>query len=341
MSAQDPLVDVIVVNWNGWAHLERCLMALAAQTLRRVAIWVVDNGSQDGSPARVRASHPHVHLLCNPNNRGFAPATNQGIQAGRAPFVATLNNDAEPEPEWLAALVETLAEDPTLGMAASKMLCHGRPGLIDSAGIGINRAGIFWDRLGGSSDLCDDRTTSEIFGPCAGAALYRRTMLADIGLFDEDFGSYLEDVDLAWRARLLGWRCLYVPAARVRHIHSGTLGDFSPLKSYLLGRNKLWTILKNYPAPYLGQRWPLIVAYDLAAVAYAVLAQGRFAALQGRLAAWRGIRMVWRKRREIQRRRRIPAAEVDAWLEPVEAPWRTVARYAHLRSTAHSTLARP
>ncbi len=328
VAGQDNLVDVVVVNWNGWARLDRCLAALARQTLRDVAVWVVDNGSCDGSPARVRAGYPWVQLLENDDNRGFAEGNNRGIVAGHAPFVATLNNDTCPEPGWLETLVSALEREPEVGMVASKMLCHDRPDRIDSAGIAINRAGIAWDRLGGTLDT-PGATPVEIFGPCAGAALYRRAMLADVGLFDGDLFCYLEDVDLAWRARLAGWRALYAPAARVGHVHSGTLGDLSPLKSYLLGRNKLWTIVKNYPDPYLGRRWPLIVSYDLLAAAYAVLVQGRFAALRGRLASWGGLKRAWSKRRAIQRRRRVPAAEVDRWLEPLDAPWRLAGRYAH------------
>jgi len=329
MAERESLVDVVIVNWNGRAHLERCLAALTVQTWRDKAIWVVDNGSRDGSLAYVQAHYPQVRLLGNPENRGFAVANNQAIRAGRAPFVATLNNDCTPEPGWLAALIDALEREPAVGMAASKMLRCDQPGTIDSAGIALNRAGIFWDRLGGSPDS-ESSAAHEIFGPCAGAALYRRAMLNDVGSFDEDFFCYLEDVDLAWRAQLAGWRALYVPAARVRHVHSASLGDVSPLKSYLLGRNKLWTIVKNYPAPYLAERWPLIIAYDLMATAYALLAQGRWAALSGRLAAWRGLPQAWRRRRDIQRHRRISAAEADRWLEPIEAPWRIAARYAPL-----------
>ena len=336
MADRRVLVDVVILNWNGWPHLDRCLAALARQTLRDVAIWVVDNGSCDGSPDQVRARYPQVNLLCNRENRGFAAASNLGIAAGGAPWVATLNNDAEPEPGWLAALVEALEPEPAVGMAASQMLSQRCPGLIDSAGIAVDRAGIFWDRLAGAPDGSGGQAVSPVFGPCAGAALYRRQMLAEVGLFEESYFSYLEDVDLAWRARLAGWGALYVPRARARHVHSATLGDRSPQKSYLLGRNKLWTIVRNYPSPHLVRRWPLILAYDLLAAMYAVLAQERWAALRGRVAAWRGLRRVWQERQSIQRRRRVSAAEADRWLEPAIAPWRVAARFAPPRPEVRS-----
>jgi len=331
MAERSPLVDLVIVNWNGGRLLQRCLEAVSAQTVRDVAVWLVDNGSTDGSPAQAQAAYPGVHLLASPTNRGFAVATNQGIRAGSAPFVATLNNDAAPEPGWLASLLAACERDPTAGAVASRMLSTSRPGAIDSAGICANQAGIFWDRFGGApAEGPEAEAPAEIFGPCAGAALYRRAMLEQVGPFDGDFFCYLEDADLAWRARLAGWRTLYAPAARVLHAHSASLGDTSPLKSYLLGRNKVWTIVKNYPAPHFYRRLPLILAYDLAAVSYAVLAQGRWAALRGRLAGWRSLRLALRKRRTVQQLLRISPAEADRWLEPIEWPWQVAGRFRHL-----------
>src|SRR5206468_2274482 len=120
----------------------------------------------------------------------------------------------------------------------------------NSCGIAIDPAGIAWDRYGGSPTSAVDRDR-EVFGPCAGAALYRRAMLEDVGLFDGDFFAYLEDVDLAWRARLRGWGCVLEPVAVVRHAHSATLGEGSPFKRYLLGRNKVWVLAKCLSADEL------------------------------------------------------------------------------------------
>src|SRR5205823_12965818 len=146
------------------------------------------------------------------------------------------------------------------------------PDTINSCGIALDPAGIAWDLLGGRPARLVDRPR-EVFGPCAGAALYRRTLLDDVGLFDDDFFAYLEDVDLAWRARLRGWRCTLAPDALVRHVHAGTLGEGSPLKRYLLARNKVWTVAKCAPGEHLRRWLPIVVTYDLGAMTFGVLGQ--------------------------------------------------------------------
>lgn len=322
---------VVIVNWNGRRHLEGCLKALARQTLPAFEVVVVDNGSTDGSTELVRDRFPWVRLLVNDSNRGFAAGNNTGIEASGAPFVATLNNDTVPSDGWLERLLEPARVDGTVGMVASKMLFADRPGVVNSAGIAIDRVGIAWDRLGGEPDQ-PGSTEEEVFGPCAGAALYRRAMLDEIGLFDEEFFAYLEDVDLAWRARLAGWRCIYQPAAVVSHAHSATGIEGSPFKSYHLGRNKIWCIARNYPWPHLLGWLPAIAAYDLAAVAYGLAARGDLAALRGRLAGLAGIPRQMSKRRKIQGGRRVSYSALARWMEPVSSPQEVLARYRHLRA---------
>lgn len=330
MSDSRTLVDVVIANWNGRSHLERCLEALSHQTLRAFQVVVVDNASTDGSVEMIQQRFPAVRVIANAANRGFAAANNAGIGAGTAPFVATLNNDTEPRPEWLERLLGSMLSDETVGMAASKMLFAHRPGMINSAGIALDAAGIAWDRQGGERDRAGD-AVEEVFGPCAGAALYRRAMLAEIGLFDEEFFAYLEDVDLAWRGRLAGWRCLYVPSAVVLHVHSATGVEGSPFKSYHLGRNKLWCIVKNYPGPRLYLALPLILAYDMAAVAYGLVGRRDIAALKGRLAGLRGLPRQWAKRRRVQSLRRVTYSALAQHLAPLATPKGVLNRYRHLR----------
>ena len=325
-----PLVSVVIVNWNGCAHLERCLGALAHQTLERFEVILVDNGSTDGSVEMVRGRFPWVQVIVNPRNLGFAAGNNVGIRAGGAPFVATLNNDTEPRPDWLAQLVAPALVDPSVGMVASKMVFAHRPGMINSAGIALDPVGIAWDRLGGAPDR-EGGAVEEVFGPCAGAGLYRRAMLDEIGLFDEEFFAYLEDLDLAWRARLAGWRAVYAPGAVVSHVHSATGVEGSPFKSYHLGRNKLWTIAKNYPAPQLYLALPLIVAYDLAATLYGLAARRDLASVRGRLAGLAGLPRQWRKRRKVQRMRRVPYSSLAGQMAPLATPFGVLDRYRHLR----------
>lgn len=323
-------VTIIILNWNGRRYLAPCLDAVLAQTFRDFEIILVDNGSTDGSVDFVRTHYPQVRLVTNAHNRGFAAGNNQAIRASQSEFVATLNNDAEAEPEWLEKLVQAMESDERVGACASKMLFAHRRDVINSAGIVIDRAGIAWDRLGGQADAASAGVPEPVFGACAGAALYRRSMLDQAGLFDEDFFAYLEDVDLAWRAQLAGWQTLYVPDARVYHHHSATAGEGSPFKNRLLGRNKVWLIVKNYPTPHLAWYLPAIVGYDVAAVIYALFRRRDWSPLQGRLAGLRGGLAMLRKRRQIQRHRRVSSAQAMRHVQPLSAPWRVAARYVHL-----------
>jgi len=208
--------------------------------------------------------------------------------------------------------------DEGVGMCASKMLFATHPHLINSAGICIDPVGIAWDCQGGQMDRTpEEGTPTAVFGPCAGAALYRRAMLDQVGLFDEDFFAYLEDVDLAWRGRLAGWRAVYVPQARVYHVH-------------FRGRNKAWLIVKNYPMPWFALYLPLILLYDLGAVCYLLLAKRDVHALKGRWAGLAGLPGAWSKRRRVQALRRIGADEWSQIIHPLDPPWRIPQRYQHL-----------
>jgi GT2 family glycosyltransferase len=315
-----PRISVIVLNWNGRAHLERCLGSLQAQTYPDFEVVVVDNGSTDGSPELVAQRFPAVRLLRHATNLGFAAGNNAGFRATSSEFVATLNNDAWAEPTWLAELLQAMERHPRVGTCASKMLLASRPGTLDSAGIIADRAGITWNRRNCEPDTGEGEAPTEVFGACAGAALYRRAMLEDVGLFCEDFFCYLEDADLAWRARLRGWRCLYVPTAVVHHAHSATGREGSAFKNRLLGRNKVWLIARNYPSPQVWLHLPVIAAYDAAAVAYHLLARRDTSPLQGRVAGLRGLPRALRQRRDIQARRTVPWPELATHLSPLPNP---------------------
>lgn len=326
-------VSIIVPNWNGLGYLSNCLKALARQTYPWHQVVLVDNGSTDGSCEFVAESYPEVHILRSEQNLGFAGGTNLGIRHSRSEYVATLNNDTEPEPTWLEELVGAIASNPRMGMAASKMLFYDRRAMVNSAGIAVDRVGIAWDREGGTFDRAD-AAARDVFGPCAGAALYSRAMLDEIGLFDEDYFGYLEDVDLAWRGQATGWRCRYAPAARVYHVHSATGQEGSPLKNYLLGRNKWWTIVKNYPWPQIAHLAPLILAYDLMAVLYGLLARRDTHGLRGRLAAFRALPDLARKRSTIQATLDYSPHLAYACLDSVHSPMQVWHRYRHLRKAA-------
>lgn len=277
-------ISVVIVNWNGGRHLASCLQALGRQTLPPSQIVVVDNASTDGSPGQVESEFPWVTLVRSPRNLGFAAGCNLGFRRSRGELVATLNPDADPEPRWLESLVASI-DDRAVGMVASLMLFADRPGTVNSAGVSLDVLGMAWDRLGGAPRELAGRP-AEVIGPCAGAALYRRDLLERLGGFDEDFFLYLEDVDLALRARQAGWTCRYSPDAVVHHVHSASAVEGSPFKNYLKARNKVWLIAKNYPRGHLLRWGAVMLAYDLLAAAYGARA-GDWSAWRGRLAGLR------------------------------------------------------
>ena len=326
-------VSIITLNYNGRRHLPALFAALASQTWRDFELLVVDNGSTDDSPAAVeelgRATGLRVRQIRNRTNRGFAAACNQGIERSAGEYVVMLNNDTQPEPGWLEHLVTTARTDSAVGMVGAKMLFAQRPERINSAGIAVDWAGIAWDRQGGMLDDPAESSVREVFGPCGGSALYKRRMLAQIGGFDEAFFAYLEDVDLAWRARLAGWRCLYQPQARVLHAHSATAGEGSPFKSYLLGRNKVWLVVKNYANPWFARYLPAILAYDMMAMLYGLARRRDRALLHGRFAGLRRLERCRYQRTQIHRQWR-DTANWTRLMQPLEGPRAVARRYVHL-----------
>lgn len=346
-AAESAEIAVILVNWNGRHHLERCLPALAAQSGVHFETVLVDNGSTDGSAAWVRANWPDVRVVESETNLGFAAGNNLALDITSAPLVALLNTDTIPPPGWLASLrsaIDGTAGIPgtELGSVCGLMVFADRPAMVNSAGIAVDAAGIAWDMWGGR-ELAAVGDPVEVFGAHGGASLFRRQALLDAAdltrdgrseVFDSTYFMYLEDVDLAWRLRLRGWRSAVVTEAPVRHVQSGSSGEGSPFKNRLLGRNKVWTLLKDYPLwPGLA-RSPLILAYDLASAPYRVVAQGQTSALAGRWEAVRHPREALFRRRRIQARRRVSAAELARTMEGWTAPWKVPARYAHLAGRA-------
>ncbi len=242
-----PAVDVIIPSHNGALLLESCLAALARQTLSPARVIVVDNGSSDGSQAVVERAG--AEWLPLGRNAGFPAAVNAGIRACSSPYIALLNNDAIAEPEWLAELAGALERDPAISFAASRMIFTRERGInaagdsFDVRGRGGYNRGIF------EPDGPRFDEPRLVFGACAGAALYRRELLDDVGLFDEEFFLSWEDIDFDLRATLAGHRCLYVPGAIVHHDQGASS---KPDRLALERRNKARLALRDLPLPLLG-----------------------------------------------------------------------------------------
>jgi GT2 family glycosyltransferase len=264
------LITIVIPNWNGRRFLGDCLGAIRSQTYPHIETIVVDNGSRDGSIELIRDEYPEVRLVTFDTNVGFSPAVNAGIKAATGRYIALLNNDTKVEPRWVEELVKALDSHPEVGSVACKMLAYDDRTILDGVGDAYRRGGLP-SRIGhGERDDGQFDEPRYVLGACGGAAMYRRELFDDIGLFDEEYFAYLEDVDLALRAQSAGYKCLYVPTARVYHVGTGTTGSgFSSLVVKLTAQNNLNTIVKNIPARLLLKFFPYIVfwqAYYFAAV---------------------------------------------------------------------------
>ena len=245
------MVSVIVVNFNGENLIGGCVRSLESQTLDDFELIIVDNGSGDASLQTIEtllSSSPirnRTKVIPEVVNRGFAEGNGQGIKHASGEYIALLNNDTEPHEKWLAELVAAMDEDPEIGICASKLI-SSYDGAIDSAGDGYTRALRGFKRGEGDSPEKFDRK-EPVFGACAGAALYRRTMLDEIGFLDDDFFLINEDTDLNLRAKLAGWKCVFVPTAVVLHKVTSSIKYLSRMHVYYTLRNGDLVRIKNIP----------------------------------------------------------------------------------------------
>jgi GT2 family glycosyltransferase len=313
--ADHPRASIIIPNWNGAHHLPVCLDALRAQTYPDSEVVLVDNGSTDGSQALVTKQYPEVRLLALRHNLGLTGGNNAGFRAAQGDILISLNNDTEVHPRFVEALVNALMEHPEAGMAATKMLLFDRRDHIHSAGDGYGMNGIPFNRGVWQRDEGQFDEPGWIFGGCGGAVAYQRAMLDDVGLFDESFFMYCEDVDLNWRAQLAGWRCWYTPESVIYHKLSATGGG--SIASYYTGRNTLWVIAKNYPAALLRKHWARVLRAQGAITRDALRAwrgEASRARLRGQLAGLLGWPKMLNRRQAIQSSRRVPDEYIESLL---------------------------
>ncbi|HUC93017.1 MAG TPA: glycosyltransferase family 2 protein [Paenibacillus sp.] len=308
LSTGRPTVSVCIVTFNSASDIEDCLHAIMKQSFPVASIVVVDNASQDGTADRVSRFGPPVTLLSNAVNNGFAGGQNQAIARTDSDYVLVLNPDVSLEPDYIACIVEAMDNDPEAGCATGKLVLAERPDVMDSAGLALHADRNAYDLAAGQpASLWDE--PREVFGVSGAAAMYRRAMIEDISyagqFFDEDFFAYKEDVDVAWRARHLGWTACYVPVARAVHRRGWKKGGRQavPLAvrrhSY---QNRFFTLIKNEPA---GLHWfwllPLIAVKETAKLAYIVVREPGL--LGSWPVIWRNLRPMLRKRRWLFRRK--------------------------------------
>jgi GT2 family glycosyltransferase len=300
-----PLASVIVPTFNGAHLLTECLDSLIGQTHPNLEVIVADGASTDGTVDLLARRYPSVRLLRLGRNEGFAGNVNAGLRAARGETLLLLNNDARAEADWVAASLDAFARWPGIGSVASKVLFSDGQ-TINSAGDLFCRDGSARQRGVGQPDGPEWDTAGPVFGASGGAVAYSRAMLADVGLLDEAFFMYLEDVDLAFRSQLRGWSCVYQPRARVYHRGSATGGG--KLASYYNGRNLIRLLAKDVPTELLPRLLPGIVRYQTRRAREALVAWRGSAAratLRGQLAGLASLPFHLAARADVQRRRRV------------------------------------
>lgn len=310
-----PLVSIIIVNYNGRDLLNACIESVRARTFEDFEIILVDNGSQDGSVEYVKDSFPGVKVVSLPANIGFAGANVEGLKYARGEYILLINNDAEVTGDCIRDLVTAMEGDPAIGICAPKMVAHGSS-MIDSAGDGFatNLKG-FKRGEGSPSDMYADG--EYIFGACAGAALYRRRMIEEIGFFDEDFFLIHEDADLNFRAQLKGWKVVYVPSAVAYHKVRSTIGHMSDTAIYYTLRNCEFVRIKNIPLALFIRCLP---AFILGAVAdffyFAVKHRKLKLYLKAKTDVLRKMARMFEKRRKIMATKKVDAKYLRGIMTP-------------------------
>lgn len=307
-----PRVAVVVVNYNSGACLARCLAALAAQHFRDFTVVVVDNGSNDESLRALETLPPGWRSVRLAYNAGFAAANNRALGLVESPWVAMLNPDAFPEPDWLEQMMLGISRYPDAAAFGSLQIDAARPDRLDGDGDVYHGFGVYW-RGGFGQPIARQGGEGEVFSVCAAAALYNREILMELGGFDEDFFCYGEDVDLGFRLRLAGHRSIQLANAVVRHVGGASGGGRDGFALFHGQRNRIWLLVKNMPASLL---WPLLPVHLL--VCLVILMR---AAIFGQGApAWRalsaglgGLPKAWAKRRKIQHDRRGDPRPLIVW----------------------------
>lgn len=312
---ESALFSVIIPNWNGLQHLPICLEALRRQTYPHLEVIVVDNASGDGSQALLKARYPEICLIALPTNRGFTGACNAGLLAAQGTYLALLNNDTEVDPGWVAAVVHAFEHHPDAGLVASKMLLFDQRDYLHTAGDFYQVDGWPGNRGAWQRDEGQFDRESYVFSACGGSAAYRRTMLDQVGILDDDFFFSMEDVDLGWRAQLAGWRCIYAPDAIVYHHLAATGGGVT--SSFYDGRNAIYVLIKDFPAPLWRKYWFRILRRQAKAAGEALRSWRGTAArarLRGMLSGLAHMPWLLSKRRAVQRTRRVTIAYLESIL---------------------------
>ncbi len=308
------MVSVIIVNWNGKHHLAECLDSLRNQTFKDLEVILVDNGSEDGSGDFVQKNYPEVRLIWLDRNYGFCKANNIAIEQAKGEYIVLLNNDTKADARWLEFINDSFSKYPEAGVCASKIVYYDQPELLDSAGDGFSVCGAGYKKghLQGA-ELFNKQEF--VFGGCGAALAFRKAVLGDIGLLDEDFFAIYEDTDICFRAQLVGYKCLFVPEAVVYHKVNSTLGKMSRFYVYNGQRNAEYVYFKNMPSALIWKTLPVHILYNVMAFCF-FLAKGRGGSfIKAKVHFLRDLPGILQKRKEIQRSMRVSPEYIYSLLE--------------------------
>jgi GT2 family glycosyltransferase len=309
-----PRTSIVIPNLNGRRFLGPCLEALVLQTDSDFETIVVDNGSADGSVAFVRERFPDAKVMELRSNHGFAGAMNAGIAEAKGDVVAFLNNDAVPERTWLEELRGCLDRHPRAAAATAKLVSSEAPAILDGAGDGMTPSFLPFVRGHGKRDGSAFEEELEVFAASGAASLWRGDLLRELGGFDERFFAYYEDVDLSFRARLLGYECWFAPSAVAAHARGGTAGDDLRFTLYHPARNRWFFLLKDAPGALLA-RHPLgLIVGEAFWWRRALQRRSPLTLLRAYAEVVRNVRPLLHERRRLQRSRVVSARELDRLL---------------------------
>ena len=319
-----PLVTVVIVNYNGGEMICQCLAALAQQHFQDFATVVVDNMSADASAAAIQQKFPDVAVLLLKSNLGFAGGVNHALNTcALGPYVVLLNPDAFPLPDWLGNLVASAHAHPQYASFGSRMYSDESHNQLDGLGDVYHVSGLPWRRGHDCVSTARHDMETDIFAPCAAAALYRVAALRDVGFLDEDFFLYVEDIDLGFRMQLAGYRSLYVPTACVLHLGSAFVGKHSDFQLYHGHRNLVWVYVKNMPSVLFWLFLPAHIALNLVTLLW-FTARGHGAVVwHAKRDAVHGLPHFWKKRVQIQSTRK-----ASIWAVLRQLAWNPFSRCA-------------
>lgn len=338
---------VIIVNWNGKKHLGECLASLRNQNYGNFKIILVDNGSEDGSVSWVEENFPEIEIIQLNKNMGFAYPNNLGINKAiedkNVKYAITLNNDTRVDERYVEELVECAKKHPEAGSIQPKVINFFNKNIIDSVGVLIYLDASAINRGQKERDGGQYEKAEEIFGASASAALYVREALEKVKLpednyFDADYFAYYEDVDLAWRLRLAGYKSFYAPQAKVYHVHSATGKSYSSFKSFHIHRNHYYNIIKNLPLGFMLKALAFMPIRYILLISSILRKKGPSAKLSENakkkgiakivFRSWRQIvsnmPILIKKRKFIQKNKTVKNSDIKKWLSLYKADWKKI-----------------